>query len=349
MNIKFSVLIPMYNAEKYIYECIKSVIEQTYYDFELIIIDDGSTDNSIDIVKKCATSDSRITYFQQSNIGLFRTRQNAVHQAKGEFIVFIDADDYWESNMLTTLSNIIEKEHSDVVIYSYRDIFQDGKINIPKPAFDAPITFSNDKKDLYDIILNGSSINTIWSKTFRKELFDIEKFASMHNIRMGEDLVYTLEIIKRSRCITYIPDILYNYRILKTSMTRTFDRNTISGYSYIYSCLYDTVIAICNDKLDSIYKLNNRYLQRVIYYVLLAEYDESTCKKEYIGMLTELKNDALFLSIVSSNMWKHRWYVVLFVNMIKYSCFNLITLLRNIIIKHHKLEVSINRLLKPEK
>lgn len=116
---KISVIIPVYNAEKYIRIAIQSILKQNFLDFEIICIDDGSIDNSLNICKEEARHDDRIIVLEQKNQGVSSARNKAIKTAKGKYIIFLDSDDYYADNSLNTMYNDIEEADIDAVIYNH--------------------------------------------------------------------------------------------------------------------------------------------------------------------------------------------------------------------------------------
>ena len=116
-NIKFSIMTPVYKVERYLPECIESVLGQTYGNFEFILVDDGSPDHSGEICEEYAKKDSRIRVFHKPNGGLMHTRRYALERASGDYYVFLDSDDYLSLDTLETLSRYIAESGADCVIY----------------------------------------------------------------------------------------------------------------------------------------------------------------------------------------------------------------------------------------
>ena len=116
---KISVIVPVYNAEKYLSRCIDSILNQTYKNFELILINDGSKDNSIEILRKYENIDDRIKVIDNSNNGVSKTRNIGVRLAEGEYIQFIDSDDFIDKNMFEYAINVMEQENADLVMTGF--------------------------------------------------------------------------------------------------------------------------------------------------------------------------------------------------------------------------------------
>ena len=130
MNPRFSVIMPLYNKERYVKKAIESVIAQTYRDFELIIIDDGSTDNSLEVVRGLKIEDRRLKILTQSNSGVAVARNNGVAASKGEYLCFLDADDWWEPMFLEEMDRLIT-EYPDAGLYATNYVYyKPGKTHV---------------------------------------------------------------------------------------------------------------------------------------------------------------------------------------------------------------------------
>lgn len=234
----FSVVIPMYNAEKYIYECVKSITNQSFKDFEIIIINDGSKDSSYEIVNNLADEDRRIRIINQENKGLFHSRIVGIENACGEYILFIDSDDKLKPNALERIYKEISNEHYDMIIYSAEFLYKNGKTKRFKPLFKNEMTFhGSSKQNLYMKILEGSTLNNMWIKAIKSTCFEsehLERLKKMPKITMGEDLLHSLFPITKARKIKYINEVLYQYRIIDSSMTRNFQPNIFESSKIVH-------------------------------------------------------------------------------------------------------------------
>jgi|GEM_PF-200849 len=226
----FSIIVPIYNAEKYLDECINSVIKQTYSNWELILIDDGSVDNSNSICNSFAKIDSRIKVFTQENSGPIKARIEGMKRASGDYLINLDADDYWDSNLLKELLSIIELENADMVVFNYTRVSDDGsEILTPPSAFE----YSGDylmmeKSDFLKTLVSESRIINIWLKAYKKELvLNIEDYKYPH-ITFSEDLVFTTHLLKGANRIAYLSKPLYFYRAVIGSMVNTFKVDKMS-------------------------------------------------------------------------------------------------------------------------
>ena len=126
MEKKISIIIPVYNAEKFLKRCLESVINQTYKNFEVICVDDGSKDNSSKIIEKIAKKDNRIILIKQKNQGVSIARNNAIEKSTGEYIMFLDSDDYMDKNMCEIMIKAINEYRVDVVRCNYKRVYENG-------------------------------------------------------------------------------------------------------------------------------------------------------------------------------------------------------------------------------
>lgn len=195
---KISVIVPVYKVEKYLPKCIDSILQQIFTDFELLLIDDGSPDNSGKICDEYAIKDSRIRVFHKKNGGVSSARNLGLDNAKGEWISFIDADDWISSDFLS-----FDHEEADVIQKSYQTISQSGKIIAINHLHSNII---NSKKSLYKFYVNKRN-NALWDKIIAKKLIGNRRFDI--NVKIGEDFLFF------SRSYTIHQHIsIFRYRLL---------------------------------------------------------------------------------------------------------------------------------------
>lgn len=201
-----SVILPVFNSEVTIKRCIDSILTQKFKNFELVVINDGSTDSSRDIIENYLKEDDRIKLENIDNCGVSNARNIGINLSKGKYITFVDADDYLEDNYLEVLFNEIEKNDCELVICGYRKILKTKNIVI-KPKHTG-IYNNNDFIDIFENLYADILLNSPWNKIFFKNsinnYFDID-------INLGEDLLFNIDYIKNIHKISVIEDILYNY------------------------------------------------------------------------------------------------------------------------------------------
>ena len=195
-----SIVTPMYNGEKYVEETINSVLKQTYPNWEMIIVDDGSKDNGPAIVEKFAQADNRIKLIRQKNAGSSAARNNGLKNIQGRYVSFLDSDDFWEPNFLEEQLNFKKKKKSPIVFASYKRINAEGR-EILKP-------FIVPEKVNYKGLLKSCSISCLTA------MFDREKTGNVFfNEAMGslrDDFVFWLSILKQGISIPPITLLFLN-------------------------------------------------------------------------------------------------------------------------------------------
>lgn len=201
---KVSVIIPIYNVEKYLSECLDSVVNQTYKNLEIILINDGSKDGSANICKEYAEKDSRIIFIDQENIGVSKTRNKGIDIATGKYVLFVDSDDYCEANMVETAVKNYDNEK--MFVWGYTEVYKDKIV---------PIKYDEiTMKNLHQYI-NTTTIGSSCNKIFLTEILKNQKIRFEEKIYNCEDLLFVLTYLKYVKEIKYDATSLYHHRIGK--------------------------------------------------------------------------------------------------------------------------------------
>ncbi len=210
-----SVVVPVYNVEKYIHKCVDSIINQTYKNLEIILVDDGSPDNCPKICDEFAKNDKRIKVIHKQNGGLSDARNVGIEVAKGKYITFIDSDDYIETNYVELLYNTINDDKSDISIGSHKVIYDSGKI-IDKSTSER--TILNPKEVLKRILYDDGIDLSAWGKLYKLNLFKDIKYPVG---RLFEDSATTYLLIDKANKISINSCVIYNYIIRNNSITNS--------------------------------------------------------------------------------------------------------------------------------
>ena len=231
MTKLFSVLVPAYNVERYIKRCLDSISNQIYTNFEVIIIDDGSRDNTYKICKEYILLDSRFKLFHQNNSGIAATRNRLLSLAQGDWIVFIDADDFVDKKYLYEFELAITKnELTDAIVCDYIQLESQNR------SFHVSVPFS-DKTDYLNKLLSWHVINTaLWAKVIKRSFIEKSGITFEKEIELGEDLCFLSRLLYNANNIIYIPKTLYIWnRCNENSITTNGKkyRNLISLYEKI--------------------------------------------------------------------------------------------------------------------
>lgn len=208
MNELFTVVMPVYNVEKYLRKCLDSVSTQTYENFECIMIDDGSTDNSGKICDEYANSDSRFRVIHQENQGLSAARNKGIDEAKGKYLIFVDSDDWIGKDFLKNSVEVFESEpNTDIICFNFHKFM--GERRCPRKYFKYH-KILNPKSAIYDSIRNRIYVD-VWNKAFRIEIFgdDLRFPLGMY----AECFEVSVQVLYRAREIHCHPYYAYNYNV----------------------------------------------------------------------------------------------------------------------------------------
>ena len=196
-----SIIVPIYNAEKWLKRCVDSLVKQTYKDIEILLINDGSTDGSLEICNSYAKKDKRIVVIDKENTGVSATRNCGIKKAKGEYIQFVDSDDYIDSNMCEALADAIK--NADMAMCGMR-IWKNDTV-LREPHIDDGIYTLKDNIDIYFQLrkINLGPCNKLYRRELIKNYF-------IENISLGEDTIFVLEYMRNVQTISVLSDCLYN-------------------------------------------------------------------------------------------------------------------------------------------
>ena len=206
-----TIVVPIFNVEEYLQRCLKSIQSQTYTDFEVIMVDDGSTDGSSEIARNYSTKDKRFRYVYQQNNGQGSARNRGIRMANGDFLCFVDSDDFVHNQYLELLYKTAQENGAQIASYGVERVFEDGRI------VDYKITNQSGTsviKDIEKYLLTASF--SVCNKIFRKELFDNLEFPEQMKF---EDFALMPRVYERAKCIASITDKLYYYSYRPNSTT----------------------------------------------------------------------------------------------------------------------------------
>lgn len=220
-----SVIMPVYNSERYLSETIESICNQSFTDWELVIVDDGSKDNSVQIIEAYAEKDRRIKLYKNESVehGPGSARNIGLDNAKGEFIYFIDADDWIDKSLLQCAVDRMQETNADIVqfgaVYEHNDSNESQRYCWKGKEL---LTKSEIKNEFLN--LRNENLFSLWLQFFRKEAVKEIRF---ENIITGEDISFVVDAFAVAEKIAFIPNILYHYRYVKGSTSHRWNEDTI--------------------------------------------------------------------------------------------------------------------------
>lgn len=246
MDSLISIIVPVYNTENYLEKCLYSLVNQTYKNIEIIIIDDGSPDNSMNIIQKFVLADNRVKVISQKNQGLSGARNTGMNNANGDYIMFIDSDDWIETDTCEKAINASEKYNADVVFWPYIKEFSDSQKD--NYLFDKTEIIWSEKNInqlsrrmvglVGDELANPQSIDnlvTAWGKLYKKSVIGDVRFTDTKIIGT-EDALFNIEVFLGINSAVYIPDLLSHYRKdNESSLTHNYKKKLVSRWREMYS------------------------------------------------------------------------------------------------------------------
>ena len=275
---KISVVVPIYNAESYLSKCLDSIVGQTYENLEIILVNDGSKDKSLEIMEEFHQKDARIKIINKENAGVSSARNRGIEEATGKYIIFIDADDYIEKNMFEVLEKDLFQNNVDISMCGYRNVDINGNILYESSPMDEKYfdskTFKSNlfKKEYYrELICN---------KLFKLEIIKENNIRFREDIHINENILFLLDFSKFAFRYSYENEKLYNFLYnVNGAMHAKFNLKKVSALS--------SYIRLLN------YDLENDILNRIKYKYLFEGYAYSYLMKKINIDNTELKKNLL--------------------------------------------------------
>lgn len=243
--MKFSIIIPAYQAGLYLEKCIKSVLDQTWKDLEIILVDDGSTDSTPELCDSFSKEHANVHVIHQENRGLSEARNTGINAAVGDYILFLDSDDFWNNNdALLQLADRLNNSQADVLNFSYLKYYEDTDEleayfnNVPE----MPLSLKTEKEKKEYLTVNQLYIASACNKAIKRELLLDESLRFRKGV-YSEDIEWCLKLLCKSKTPDFICENFYCYRQRKGSITKTIDNRKCSDLcNNILNC-----IAICYD------------------------------------------------------------------------------------------------------
>ena len=270
--LKYSFLVPVYNVEKYLEQCIESMLAQTYRNFEIILVDDGSTDNSGRI---CDEYEKKypdiIKVVHKKNEGLVSAREAGIKNAGGDVCLFVDSDDFIENDLLESVDGVFSSD-SDIDIVIFNLAYFENEQKIPRKICfcdEQEIVYVDNKRKLYEALMFSTTVSSLCLKAVKTSLLKNDKtdYSLYYEKNMGEDQFRTIHLFTNANKVCYLNKPFYCYRVDNFSISRDFDCEKISKKNMLY--IYDEFIKYLpvwgiNDK-ETVERLQAQWLNVMIY------------------------------------------------------------------------------------
>lgn len=280
-----SVIIPVYNVENKLRRCLDSIMKQTFSDYELILVNDGSRDSSGDICDEYAKRDARIKVIHQDNKGASAARNRGISQAQAQYITFVDSDDYVHVDFLNTLYELAQRKNADVAVCCYYNI-ENGISQPMLHNFEDNVALSGEEIQhvIYNNIVedNTKGYYSLCNKIFRKEMLFENNILVDESMSFGEDMVFVLDCLKFCNCIAFSKEPLYYYESAEEGLFRSYRQSFLVDVLKCYNRIIEQVDTY--NEVDSSYKTLNLkyyfYINRFLKGIVLNESDRRKCIKE---------------------------------------------------------------------
>lgn len=328
--IRFSIVIPLYNCENYIEECINSILSQSYPHYEIVVVNDGSTDLSRNKVSEI--KDDRVRIIDKPNEGLLHARLTGVKESKNDYIVFLDADDKISNNTLSTLAEFFNSGY-DCVMYKPKRFSQNKEYEEDNGVFNNGKEFTSEERNsLLRRLLTTGDINSISCKSFKKQLVSIEEMEKYPRIAIGEDGLFSLQIIKNYSKAVYLNKALYLYRINEESMTHKLKFSNYIDNVYRFELYYKTASEeFGNSEYETVVKEIDQLSCKMTISTLLNPQMEITTKGEYRDIIESVINTDFFISRIKNSIKRQNLFFKFVLKRISKKKVNQLLLIRRLI------------------
>lgn len=335
MNENVSIIVPVYNMENYLDQCITSILSQDLKAFRLILVDDGSTDSSPAICDRWTKEDERITVYHKTNGGLMSAWKYGVLKSKTEYVGFVDSDDWIDSDMFSRLLQKIEEKEADIAACGWISDKEDGSENELEFVKAAGRTFDRDaiRQELYPVLISGGDYYWMglspnrWSKLFRRDILLKILFYCDDRVSIGEDLLTIFAAVPHVNRITVLKDFHpYHYRIRRESMMHQFSEKNYQKIDVLRECL----MRVNKDlEYDFSVQINTYYLKLMLEQLdneMLFSGETIHDQKKRMKFLRQSKGfqDALKAAEPEKLPLKYKLYL----KCIQLRCYNLLLLIR---------------------
>ncbi len=301
-----SIIIPVYNVEEYLCECVDSVLNQTYGNFEIILVDDGSTDSSGTICDEYIEKDERITVIHQKNGGLSVARNTGLSEANGDYIYLLDSDDYIAENTLETLLRIAKKDNSDIVFFDAVSFADTDDFTVKQNYIRKNKYQTNSGLDIFSQMTKSEEFHSAVPLLFIGRDFLLSNGISFIPDVFYEDMVFTYQLFCKAATVSQCDEALYHRRYRKNSiMTSSKSKKHFRSSVVVYLRNSEFTNKQASNNPESLYNFVCRCAFNVFnIYEKLSKEDKQSCKNE----LKDFKKDVLGNNAFGNTALKMRCY-----------------------------------------
>lgn len=273
MEPKVSILIPAYNAESFISPCLDSILGQTYRNLQIVLVDDGSQDSTLEICRTYADADERVEIYHQENQGVATTRNLLLEKVKGEWTLFVDADDWIEHDMVESLFALANENHAEIA--ECKNVINDEVCDKYNPQ----VTLWNQEESVHQFLRHTDFSGSLWNKLVKSSLFHNEKFHC--GISYGEDALFCWRLLQKVHAVVRTTAQFYHYRMNVSSLShQKYDDKHMSGHLVWKQISQETKVLWPQYKniADATYAISDMWQ---LYYAAKSKYPKDKNIKEY--------------------------------------------------------------------
>ena len=314
---KVSVIVPIYNGEKYIDKCVSNLLNQTYKNLEIIMLNDGSTDNSCKLLKDYCRKYSNINVVNKENTGVSDTRNLGVGLSTGDYIYFFDVDDEIEPDTIEANMNLIGEKNVDIIYFGfYYHILSEDRIvptNISRNFEGNGHEFYN---EMFRELMDKEILNSPWNKLYRRNFLIWNKIEFDANLSLYEDILFNIKALSRASHIMVNPDKYYHYMIQQTGTALTnFHDNNYESVKKIHKAGLKYAMQY-SDNDDVINKYNSQFIDQVAAFIKQVVNKKDISKQKQNEIINDIIEDEYFLNVINSvdNLKKRKQFLRIFSN-----------------------------------
>lgn len=299
----FSIIIPVYNIEKYLSKCLDSVCEQTCADYEVILVNDGSTDNSGHICEIYKQKNDKFKVYHKKNEGIVKTRQFGVANAAGKYIVCIDGDDWISEDYLEQFEKEIEKNTPDVICCGY--VIASEQKNKPMPISNNKGYYSRAKMELeiFPMLIQSSKATyfrpSLWAKAIKRELYIQQQFTDLF-VNIGEDGACTIPCIAHAKSMSILQECMYFYRLNISSVTKAKKPFRWDGPMLISKHLENRIDMTKYDFQEQLY----RKTVHELFTVVITQFYQNKTRKEIVKDIDKHLSEEYYANAIKNSSFK---------------------------------------------
>lgn len=338
--MKFSIVVPIYNIEPYLECCVLSLINQDYDDYEIILVDDGSKDNCPKICDRFAAQSNKVRVIHKENGGLVSARNAGVTVAKGEYIGYVDGDDWVQPNLLSIIAGNLESNEADVVNFNFYNNVDGNDEKEPQCYFSGFFNRERLEQEVYpSLICNLNApffhfgvIPAVWCKFYKAELLK-KNLCTNLSISFGEDVACSYFCLLGAQSVLFINDYLYHYRRNRTSMTKSYSAKMFHNTNQLLSYM-DQKLTITGYQMQKQYEEYRRF---VLFKCILNEARaQVSVRKKSIRLAEKLSEYGwtTYIDRMSVNEYPAAYKV--FFGLVKRKHYSLLMLLSSILLRIHR-------------